>query len=80
MNSKNKPFWLHCNMCGNREAPKYKMTNCGSIFCSSEKCLAMATTRSCQECGGPCKRLIDLDTAPEEVMVVFQPISAQISK
>ena len=80
MNSSKKPFWLHCNICGNLEAEKYKMTNCGIILCVSEKCLGLVTTKRCKECQGPCKRVIDLDAAPEEVLLLFQPISAQISR
>ena len=80
MNSSQKPFWLHCNICFNREAQKYKMTNCGIVLCDSEKCLGLVTTRKCKDCQGPCKRLKDLDTAPEEVISLFEPISAQISR
>ena len=80
MNSGRKPFWLHCNLCGNPGAKKYKMTNCGTILCDSEKCQGVVTSRNCKECHGPCRRLIDLDTAPEEVLLLFQPVSAQISR
>ena len=80
MNFSQKPFWLHCNFCFNREAQKYKMTNCGIVLCDSEKCLGVVTTRMCKDCQGPCKRLKDLDTAPEEVLSLFEPISAQISR
>ena len=80
MNSSNRPYWLHCNLCGNRKAAKYKMTNCGMIICVSDKCQAAVTTRNCKDCQGPCKKVMDLDNAPEEVLAVFEPISAQISK
>lgn len=74
-----KPFWLHCNLCYNREAAKYKMTNCGIIICSSEKCLGAVTSRTCKDCQGPCKRVVDLDSAPEEVHQLFQPVTEQVT-
>ena len=75
-----KPFWLHCNLCGQREAAKYKITNCGFIVCDSERCGAHVTSKDmkCKDCKGPCRRLMDLDSAPEEVMTVFQPVTDQI--
>ena len=79
MNS-NPPGWLHCNICKKTEATKYKMTNCGSVFCSSQRCLEIVTTRNCRDCKGPCKRYVDLETAPEEVRSLFEPISTQISR
>ena len=79
MNS-NPPSWLHCNVCFNQEAPKYKMTNCGTVFCSSKQCLEFVTTRNCRDCKGPCKRHVDLDNAPAEVRSLFEPISAQLSR
>ena len=79
MNS-NPPSWLHCNVCFNQEAPKYKMTNCGTVFCSSKQCLEFVTTRNCRDCKGPCKRHVDLDDAPAEVRSLFEPISSQLSR
>ena len=82
MSSSKKPFWLHCNLCfcGNHEDKMFKITKCGTILCDSEKCLEVVTTRDCKECHGPCTRLIDLDTAPEDVLSLFQSVSAQMSR
>ena len=75
-----RPFWLHCNLCGEREAAKYKITNCGIIICDSERCQGHLTSRKCKDCKGPCQRLMDLDSAPEEVQAVFQPVTDQIAR
>ena len=74
-----KPVWLHCNFCFVLESEKYKITNCGIIFCGSSECLNVVNTRSCKNCKGQCQKHYNLDeSAPREIRHLFTDIMAQI--
>ena len=70
------PLWVHCNNCTSRDMSSLLMTSCGKVICC--RCRPSLATSTCQECRGPCSRVIRLQDAPREVRVLFKDVSQQL--